>query len=88
MRITYYILATKEMDSIDNPNKTLGLECFVDADFANGWTQAGVDHPDNMMLLTGYMIFCVVCPVGQYDKYSQVLHCLQQREINLVTSIL
>ena len=68
MRITRYFSATKDRGIIFSPNKSLGLECFVDANFAGGWTQADTDNPYNVMSRTGYMIRYAGCPIGWCSK--------------------
>ena len=37
-RICKYLIDTKDKGIIFIPDKTKGLECHVDADFAGGWT--------------------------------------------------
>ena len=64
MRISRYLSATKDSGIIFSPNKLLGLECFVDADFAGGWFQADSDNPDNVMSRTGYVIKYAGFPIG------------------------
>ena len=48
-RIARYLQSTKERGVIFQPDPKLGLECFVDADFAVCWSQADADDPDNVM---------------------------------------
>ena len=36
-QIEKYLISTKEREIIYSPDPSLGLECFVDADFAGGW---------------------------------------------------
>ena len=38
-RIVRYLRRTKDQGIILKPNKKLGLECYVDADFAGSWDQ-------------------------------------------------
>ena len=49
------------------PMKNLGLEVFVDADFAGNWTNASDDQPENCMSRTGFLIRYQGCNV--YWKY-------------------
>ncbi len=49
-RIGQYLAATKDHNIIFSQNKLMGLECFVNANFAGGWLQADADNPDNVML--------------------------------------
>ena len=39
------------------------MECYVDADFADGWAQTDADNAENIMSYAGYVITYVVCPV-------------------------
>ena len=38
-----------------------GLECYVDADFAGGWTQADASNAENVLSRTGYVIMYASC---------------------------
>ena len=58
-----YLLATKERGLVFKPDSTKGIECFVDADFAGGWSKADASNPENVMSRTGYVIFYAGCPV-------------------------
>ena len=40
-----------------------GLECFVDADFAGGWSKDDAYDPDNVLSRTGFVIFYAGCPL-------------------------
>ena len=44
MMIGRYLLGTKTRCIIYKPDKSRGLECYVDADLAGGWTQADADN--------------------------------------------
>ncbi len=68
MRIARYLGATRERGIIYKPDKSLGLECFVDADFAGGWSQADAANPDNVMSRTGFVIRYAGCPIGWSSK--------------------
>ena len=46
-----------------NPNKGKGIECYVDATFTGGWSQADADIAENVMSRTGYVITYVGCPL-------------------------
>lgn len=48
-RICRYLILTGDKGIIYKPNKNLGLQCYVDADFAGGWTQVDSDNPENLM---------------------------------------
>ena len=45
------------------PDLTQSLHCFVDADFAGGWSQADSENADNVLSRTGYVIMYADCPI-------------------------
>ena len=49
MRIGRYLLGTRKRGIIYKPNKSKGLECYVDADFAGGWSQANANNANNVL---------------------------------------
>ena len=49
MRLGRYLLGTRKRGIIYRPDKSKGLECYVDADFAGGWTQADSDNTENVL---------------------------------------
>jgi hypothetical protein len=67
-RITKYLLGTRDRGVICRPDKTKGLECFADADFAGGWDRGDSDNPENVMSRTGYLITYAGCPVVWCSK--------------------
>ena len=68
IRIVRYLNNTKDKGIIFEPDPELGLECFVDADFAGGWCQADADNPENVMSRTGFVIRYAGCPIGWCSK--------------------
>jgi hypothetical protein len=63
MRIGRYLLGTKSRGIIFEPDKSKGLECYVDADFAGGWDQADAHDADNVLSRMGFVIYYAGCPV-------------------------
>ena len=49
-------------------NKLQGLELYVDADFAGGWTNADAGNTENVMSRTGYVIMYAGCPIFWSSK--------------------
>ena len=49
MRIRQYLLDTRKRGIIYTPDKSKGLECYVDADFAGGWSKADAKNADNVL---------------------------------------
>ena len=64
MRLGRYLLKTRKRGIIYKPDKTIGLECYVDADFASGWSQADLDNAENVLSRTGYDITYANCPIN------------------------
>ena len=42
---------------------TKGIECYVNADFDGGWSQADAENPENVMFRTVYTIYYAGYPV-------------------------
>ena len=63
MRIGCYLLDTRKRGIIYKPDVSKGLECYVDADFAGGWSQADSENADNVLSRTGYVIMYADCPI-------------------------
>jgi hypothetical protein len=68
IRLVRYLKSTSSRGIVYSPQPKLGLECFVDADFAGGWTQADADNPENVLSRTGYVIRYAGCPIGWCSK--------------------
>ena len=54
---------TKENGLIMYPKNYKGLECFVDVDFAVGWSTNESDDPASVYSRTGYIIKHNNCPI-------------------------
>ena len=63
MQIGCYLLDTKKWGIIYKPDKTKGLECYIDADFAGTWSQADADNAENVLSCTGYILIYTNCPI-------------------------
>ena len=68
MRIGKYLLGTRDKGIRFTPDKSRGIECFVDADFAGSWDKADAGNPENVLSRTGYIIFIHGCPVVWSSK--------------------
>eukprot|EP00956_Cyclotella_meneghiniana_P030506 scaffold76990_cov25-Cyclotella_meneghiniana.AAC.1 len=68
MRIGRYLLGTADRGIIYEPDPKKGLECYVDADFAGGWSQTDSEDAENLMSRTGYVIMYAGCPVYWVSK--------------------
>ena len=62
-RLGRYLKHTRDEGIVYNPDTSKGLECYVDADFAGGWTQADSDDAENVMSRTGMVIMYANCPI-------------------------
>ena len=69
---------TKESGLIMYPRNDKGLECFVDADFAGGWSTNESDDPTSVYYRTGYIITYKNFPILGASKL--------QSEISLSTT--
>ena len=67
-RIGNYLLGTRTRGIVYKPDKSKGLECYVDADFAGGWSQADAENAENVMSRTGYIIMYANCPIHFVSK--------------------
>jgi hypothetical protein len=63
MHISPYLLDTRKRGIIYKPNKSKGLECYVDANFAGGWSRANADNADNVLSQTGCILMYANCPI-------------------------
>eukprot|EP00957_Ditylum_brightwellii_P121571 9271324-Ditylum_brightwellii.AAC.1 len=62
-QIVKYLSTTTDRGIIYEPDPNLGIQCFVDADFAGSWSKTEADNPDNVMSCTGFVIMYADCPV-------------------------
>jgi hypothetical protein len=44
-------------------DRSKGVEVYVDANFAGGWSSAGADNADNVLSRTGFVICYANCPL-------------------------
>jgi hypothetical protein len=54
------------------------IQCFVNADFANGWCSEDCDEPSNVYSRTGFIIMYAGCPLIWVSKL--------QTEVALLTT--
>ena len=71
-------MGTQDKGIIFNLDKKRGIECFVDANFAGGWSKVDADSAENVMSCTGFIILFAGCPVYWHSKL--------QTEIALLTA--
>ncbi len=57
-----YLAHTKDRGIVYEPDKSMGIECYVDADFAGGWNITTSANADNLCH-TGFVITYANCPI-------------------------
>ena len=62
-RIGRYLSGNQDKGLIFKPDPSMGVECYVDADFAGGWAKADADNSENVLSRTGFVIFYGGCPL-------------------------
>jgi hypothetical protein len=68
MRIGQYLLSSKDKGMIYTPDSKLGLEVWMDADFAGVWNPEEADNADNVYSCTGLTMYYAGCPVYWQSK--------------------
>ena len=76
-RIVRYLKGTKDKGIILKPNPSEGVKCYVDADFAGGYSSETCQDSVAVFSRTGYVIFYYGCPIVWVSKL--------QSEISLST---
>ncbi len=51
-----YFAHAKDSGIVYEPNKSMGIECYVDAEFAGGWNITTSADADNVMSHAGFVI--------------------------------
>ena len=72
-RICRYLLKTKDEGLIMKPDKTRGLECYVDADWAGSWNDRSSNDPLSSHSRTGFIILYAGCPIIWGSKMQQLI---------------
>lgn len=62
-RIGKYLLGTEDKGLMYTPDKSKGLEIYVDADFAGGFDKSNAEDPASVYSRTGYIIKYANCPI-------------------------
>jgi hypothetical protein len=69
-RLGRYLAHTKDRGIVYNPDKSMGIECYVDADFAGGWDAKTSADADNIMSRTVFVITYANCPIYWASRLS------------------
>ena len=72
-RICRYILRTKDKGLLLKPDRTKGLECHVDADWAGSWTHHSNHDPMSTHSRTGFVISYAGCPILWKSKLQSII---------------
>jgi hypothetical protein len=62
-RLGRYLAHTKDRGIVYEPDRSMGIECYVDADFAGCWNITTSANADNVMSRTGFVITYANCPI-------------------------
>lgn len=62
-RIARYLLGNKERGIQFRPDKSKGIQCYVDTDFAGGWNKDDPNNAQSALSRTGYIVFYAGCPM-------------------------
>ncbi len=62
-RLGKYLASSQTRGIVYEPDKSMGLECYVDADFAGGWSPDTAHDANNVMSRTGFVIMYANCPI-------------------------
>lgn len=52
------------------PDNTWGIQCFVDADVANGWSREGCNEPSSVYSQPGFVIMYPGCPLIRGHSFN------------------
>jgi hypothetical protein len=84
MRIGRYLLDTRKRGSIYKLDKSKGLECYVDTDFAGGWSQADAENANNVLSCTGYILMYANCPILRVSRLQMEI-ALSTAEVEYIS---
>ena len=66
--IARYLLSTSDKGIHYKPDPSKGLECYVDADFAGGWSSGDHTNPECVLSRTRFVIMYAGCPITWCSK--------------------
>ena len=79
-RIGRCLLGNKDKVIVFRPYPSKGVECYVDADFANGWSQADTNNADCVLSRPGFVVFYVDCPIFWASRLQTKLSILLSQQ--------
>lgn len=72
-RICRYLLKTRDKGLLLKPDKSRGLECHVDADWAGGWSHRTSHDPASTYSRSGYCITYAGCPLVWKSRLQPII---------------
>ena len=72
-RIVRYLKATADKGILMRPDRSQGLTCYVDADFAGMWEPEHAVDPRACLSRTGYVIFYANCPIIWHSRLQPTI---------------
>ena len=72
-RIVRYLKRTRDRGMIMHVDKSKGIECFVDADFAGGYRKEDSTNARDCLSRTGYIIKYAGCPIVWCSKLQSTI---------------
>jgi hypothetical protein len=72
-RICRYLLKTKNKGIVLKPDKSRGLQCYVDADWAGLWNDHSSNDPLSRHSRSGFVILYAGCPIIWGSKMQQLI---------------
>ena len=72
-RIGRYLIKTRDKGLVLRPDKSRGLECFVDADWAGSWQDRSSNDPLSAHSRTGFVIMFAGCPIVWVSKMQPLI---------------
>jgi hypothetical protein len=67
----------------------MGIECYVDADFAGGWNITTSTDADNVVSCTGFVIIYANCPIYWASHLqTEIVLCIAEAEYIAMSSAL
>ncbi|MDA3833359.1 MAG: reverse transcriptase domain-containing protein [Spirochaetales bacterium] len=72
-RIVRYLKRTRDQGIIMHVDKSKGIECFVDADFAGGYQKHNTKNPRDCLSRTGFVIKYAGCPIVWSSKLQTTI---------------
>jgi hypothetical protein len=58
-----YLVHTKDRGKVYEPDKSMGIKCYVDVDSAGGWNIRTSTDADNVMSCTGFVMTYANSPI-------------------------